>query len=263
MMASAGTSLYFVSDIHLGAPDAASSLQRERALIQWLDTVSTDAKAIYIIGDLFDFWFEYKHVIPKGFVRLQAKIAQLTDAGIDIHFFKGNHDMWAFQYFQEELGVQLHAHEHVFDAEGKRFFVHHGDGLGPGDYKYKFLKAFFRSRLCIWLFARLHPNFGIGLARFFSGSSRKSGTAKDRIYKGKENEWLYVFAQELEAKHHHDYYIFGHRHLPLDLSLKNARYVNTGEWLSAFTFARFRQQELELLHWNAGQILPFDGTRSH
>ena len=152
---------YFVSDLHLGAPNQAASKARERAFIAWLDHIAATAKAIYLMGDIFDFWFEYKTVIPKGYTRLFGKLAELSDKGIELHFFKGNHDMWVKDYFENELGIQIHANEYTFKANGKSFYLHHGDGLGPGDYKNKLLKRFFRSSLCQWLFARLHPNFGI------------------------------------------------------------------------------------------------------
>jgi UDP-2,3-diacylglucosamine hydrolase len=252
---------YFASDFHLGTPDSKTSREREKSLVQWLEHIEKDADEIFLIGDIFDFWFEYKTVIPKGFVRLQAKIAAIVDKGIPVHFFKGNHDMWMFHYFQEELGVQMHSDEYCFEKNGKRFFVAHGDGLGPGDYKYKFIKRVFRNPICQWAFARLHPNFGISLANYFSRSSRKSGMAKDMIYLGKENEWLYLFAKENQKNNPHDYYLFGHRHLPLCLDLGQSLYINTGEWLNAQTFARFDGENLALFEWKNGKIEPFDASK--
>lgn len=252
---------YFASDFHLGTPDVARSRERESVIIAWLDCIEKDAEEIFLIGDIFDFWFEYKTVIPKGFVRLQAKIAGLVDKGIPVHFFKGNHDMWMFHYFQEELGVQLHSDEYCFEKNGKQFYVAHGDGLGPGDYKYKFIKRVFRNPLCQWAFARIHPNFGISLANYFSRSSRKSGMAKDMIYAGKENEWLYQFAIEHQKTNPQDYYIFGHRHLPLELSIDEAVYLNTGEWLYAQTFARFDGKQLEMCTWKNGVTESYDAKR--
>ncbi len=252
---------YFASDFHLGTPDLATSRQREKDILEWLDYIQKDAEEVYFIGDIFDFWFEYKTVIPKGFVRLQAKIASLVDQGIPVHFFKGNHDMWMFHYFQEELGVLLHSDEFCFEKNGKRFFVAHGDGLGPGDYRYKFIKRVFRNPLCQWAFARIHPNFGLSLANYFSRSSRKSGMSKDMIYSGKENEWLYHFALAHQKSNPQDFYIFGHRHLPLELTLEGAVYMNTGEWLYAQTFARFDGSQLELCTWKNGKIESFDAKR--
>jgi UDP-2,3-diacylglucosamine hydrolase len=251
--------LYFASDLHLGAPDAAKSESRERAFIAWLDYIRPTTKAIYLLGDVFDFWFEYKTVVPKGYTRLLGKLAELTDAGIDIHFFKGNHDMWVFDYFEKELGLTIHSDAHVFEESGKVFYLHHGDGLGPGDYKYKLLKRFFRSGICQWLFARLHPNFGIGLASFLSKRSRANGGAKDAQYNGPEAEWLFQYVKERETQQHHDYYLFGHRHLPLYLQHAQTRYVNTGDWLQYCTFARFDSEQLELLQWADHQVIPYHG----
>ena len=252
---------YFASDFHLGTPDSGSSRKRETEIIQWLTFIEKDAEELFLIGDIFDFWFEYKTVVPKGYVRLQAKIAQIVEKGIPVHFFKGNHDMWMFHYFQEELGIQLHSDEYCFEKNGKRFFVAHGDGLGPGDYKYKFIKRVFRNPICQWAFARLHPNFGISMANFFSRSSRKSGQSKDMIYAGKENEWLYHFSEQQQKTNPHDYYIFGHRHLPLELTINQGLYINTGEWLYAQTFARFDGNQLEMCRWENEKIVSYDAKR--
>ncbi len=249
--------LYFASDLHLGAPNSSKSFEREKVFIQWLDHIKKSAKAIYLLGDIFDFWFEYQNVIPKGYTRLFGKIAELTDAGIEVHYFKGNHDMWVFDYFEKELGLIIHSNAHTFEYDNKLFFLHHGDGLGPGDYKYKALKLIFRSSLCQWLFARLHPNFGIGLATFLSRRSRANGGAKDAKYNGPENEWLFQHVKELETQKHHDYYIFGHRHLPLFLAHDKTFYVNTGDWLRYNTFARFDNETLMLFQWINNQEIPY------
>lgn len=250
--------LYFASDFHLGAPNAEKSLVRERALISWLEQIEDSAHSIFLLGDVFDFWFEYKTVVPKGYIRLLGKLAALSDKGIQIHLFKGNHDMWMFDYFKKELGVKIHSHELTFDFAGKQFYLHHGDGLGPGDYKYKFLKLFFRSHVCQWLFARLHPNFGIGLASFLSRRSRAKGGKKDLVYNGPEQEWLFQYVKEKQALQKRDYYIFGHRHLPLNLEVGSAKYINTGDWLQHDTFAVFDLKELRLMKWNNGQMLPYE-----
>ena len=160
--------IYFASDFHLGLPNFEISRQREDKIVRWLNVIKADAAEIFLVGDIFDFWFEYAKVVPKGFVRLQVAIAALTDAGITVHFFKGNHDLWMFTYFQKELGVQLHSEPIEREFNGKRFFIGHGDGLGPGDYNYKLLKKVFTSKVCQWLFARIHPNLGIGLAHAWS-----------------------------------------------------------------------------------------------
>ena len=252
---------YFASDFHLGTPDIQSSRKRENEILAWLDYIEKDAEELFLIGDIFDFWFEYKTVIPKGYVRLQAKIAQFVEKGIPVHFFKGNHDMWMFHYFQEELGIQLHSDEYCFEKNGKRFFVAHGDGLGPGDYTYKFIKRVFRNPLCQWAFARFHPNFGLSLANYFSRSSRKSGESKDMVYRGKEQEWLYQFALSHHKTDPKDFYIFGHRHLPLELKIEEGTYINTGEWLYAQTFARFDGNQLELCRWVNGKMEAYDAKK--
>ena len=241
--------IYFASDFHLGLPNYETSRQREDKIVRWLNSIKADAAEIFLVGDIFDFWFEYAMVVPKGFVRLQGAIAALTDAGIPVHFFKGNHDLWMFTYFQKELGVQLHSEPIEREFNGKRFFIGHGDGLGPGDYKYKLLKRFFRGRLCQWLFARLHPNFGIGLASLLSRRSRANGGSKDAQYTGPQDEWLFQYVQEQAQTKHHDFYIFGHRHLVLDVQLETARYINLGEWLNGSQYAVFDGQTLDLLNW--------------
>lgn len=242
--------IYFASDFHLGAPNEVVSRLRENQIIHWLDMAAIDASEIYLMGDIFDFWFEYARVIPKGFVRLQGKIAQLSDAGIKITLFKGNHDMWMFNYFKQELGVTIISDELIIERNGKKFYLHHGDGLGPGDTAYKYLKSFFRSPLCQWLFARIHPNLGISIAQAWSRRSRINSTQKE-IFLGNDNEWLVIYSKELLAKEHYDYFIFGHRHLPLDIQLNpNSRYVNLGEWINYRSYAVFDGTALVLKYFD-------------
>jgi UDP-2,3-diacylglucosamine hydrolase len=238
--------IYFASDFHLGAPDHASSRGREDCIVRWLDSIRTDASEVYLMGDVFDFWFEYSTVIPKGFIRFQGKLAELADAGIKIVLFHGNHDMWMFDYFKKELGATVISNELILELSGKKFYLHHGDGLGPGDSKYKIIKKFFRSRVCQWLFARLHPGFGMGIAQAWSVHSRIS-KAPDDEYLGDENEWLAVYSKEILKKEHFDYFIFGHRHLPIDLLMPSgSRYVNLGEWANYNSYAVFDGTDLEL-----------------
>ena len=163
-----GKKIYFASDFHLGVPDFKTSLEREKRIVKWLDSIRHDAHTIYLLGDIFDFWFEYKHAIPKGFIRLQGKLAELTDAGIPIVFFTGNHDMWMFDYFPIQLGIPIYRDPQILHVGTQKLMIGHGDGLGPGDHTYKFLKKFFNSGLCQWLFARIHPNLGIGIASYWS-----------------------------------------------------------------------------------------------
>lgn len=238
--------IYFASDFHLGVPSHSASRQREDRIVRWLDEIKKDASEIYLLGDIFDFWFEYATVIPKGFIRLQGKLAEITDSGIRVLMFKGNHDMWMFDYFKKELGVELISDELIIERGGKKFYLHHGDGLGPGDPGYKFLKSFFRSKFCQWLFARLHPNFGLGLAQYFSGKSRIANNVKE-VKQKDEQEWLVNYSKELLVKQHFDYLIFGHRHLPLDITLSgSSRYVNLGEWINYNSYAVFDGTILDL-----------------
>lgn len=249
-MATTRDKIYFASDFHLGAPSYEASREREQRIVEWMDSIFPDCKELYLVGDLFDFWFEYKKAIPKGFVRLQGKIAQFSDAGISVHVFTGNHDMWMFDYLPQELGVELHRKPIRKTYNGKEFLIGHGDGLGPGDHGYKFIKKVFASPLAQWLFARLHPNFGISLADFWSGKSRAANQENDEKFLGEENEWLAIYCKEYLKKEHIDYFIFGHRHLPLDLKVgENSRYLNLGEWINYQTYAVFDGEELKLEKW--------------
>jgi UDP-2,3-diacylglucosamine hydrolase len=242
-----GQKIYFASDFHLGIPDYASSLEREKKIVRWLDTIKKDAAEIYLLGDVFDFWFEYRTVVPRGFVRLLGKIAELTDSGIPVHWFTGNHDMWIFNYIPKELNVMLHRAPIQKEYNGKKFYIAHGDGLGPGDHGYKFIKKVFASRVCQWLFARIHPNLGISIARYWSGKSRIATGRNDEKYLGDEKEYLAVYSKIILTKEHFDYFIFGHRHLPLDKTFGSSRYINLGDWVRYFTYAVFDGNELKLL----------------
>jgi UDP-2,3-diacylglucosamine hydrolase len=243
--------LYFASDIHLGAISYATSREREDRLIRWLDMVKEDAAEIFLVGDVFDFWFEYKTVVPKGYIRFLGKLAQLADSGIKIYMFKGNHDMWMFDYFPKEFGAVIISNELEIERNGRKFYIHHGDGLGPGDAKYKFLKKFFRSPFCQWLFARIHPNLGVGLANYWSGHSRIAGEKNDGLKPG-QYEWLITFCNDLLKTKYFDYLIFGHRHKTADVMLNDkSRYVNLGEWVKTFSYAEFDGQELHLKHFES------------
>jgi len=239
--------IYFISDFHLGAPDKIKSLEREKRVVRWLDKVKSDVSEIYLMGDIFDFWFEYKHAVPRGYVRLLGKLAELSDSGIVLHYFTGNHDMWVFDYLPEEIGVKIYREPITRTINNKKFYIGHGDGLGPGDHGYKFIKKVFANKACQWLFARLHPNFGIPLARYFSRKSRIATGTTDEKYLGEEKEWLVVYCKDVLKNEHFDYLIFGHRHLPLDLKLgENSRYVNLGEWINYNTYAVFDGSNLSL-----------------
>jgi UDP-2,3-diacylglucosamine hydrolase len=245
--------IYFASDFHLGVPDRASSLAREKKLVAWLKSIQHDALEIYLVGDLFDFWFEYKRAIPRGYTRLLGTLSELTDSGIPVHVFTGNHDMWIFDYLPEECGVTVHREPVERTFGGKKFIIGHGDGLGPGDHGYKFIKRVFANPVCQWLFARLHPNFGIWLASSLSGYSRSTTGDKDRIFLGENNEWLIIWAKEQLQREHFDYFIFGHRHYPLQLSIgTNSEYINLGEWLTDPHYAVFDGTRCELKRLEEG-----------
>ncbi len=238
--------IYFASDFHLGAPNFEESLERERLLVKWLDEIKSDAEVIYLVGDIFDFWFEYKHAVPRGFTRLMGKLAELCDNGMEIHVFTGNHDMWIFDYLPKETGVIMHREPIDVEYNGKKFHIGHGDGLGPGDRGYKFIKRVFASKVCQWLFARLHPNFGIGIANFWSRKSRSHTKKKDEFH-GEDKEWLVIYAKDKLKEKDYDYFVFGHRHLPLNINIEGkAKYINLGDWIEYYTYAEFDGENLEL-----------------
>lgn len=243
--------IYFASDFHLGVPNREKSLEREKRIVRWLDEVKKDASEIYLMGDMFDFWFEYRKAIPKGFTRLLGKIAEISDSGIPVYLFTGNHDMWMFDYLQDELGVTIYRKPITREYNGKKFFLAHGDGLGPGDRGYKFIKKVFASPLLQWMFARIHPNTGIGIANFWSNRSRLGNEKADKdAWKGDDDEYLVQFIKDTEKKQHFDYYIFGHRHLPLQMQIGNALYINLGEWVNYSSYAVFDGEKVELKHFN-------------
>lgn len=241
--------LYFASDFHLGSPTQEASRQREDLIIRWLDSIEPTCSELFLVGDVFDFWYEYNMVIPKGFIRLQGKLASMTDSGIKVYFFKGNHDMWVDDYFTTEMGIQIVSDELIIERSGKRFYIHHGDGLGPGDSKYKFLRKIFRSPVCQWLFSLVPPRIGLGFGNWWSGHSRLAGKTEE-VFMGEENEWLAVYAKEQLQREHFDYFVFGHRHLPLSLDLgKGTKYINTGEWINHCSYAEFDGKDLSLKYF--------------
>jgi UDP-2,3-diacylglucosamine hydrolase len=242
-----GKKIYFLSDFHLGAPDHAQSLVREKKIVSFLEEIRRDAATIFIVGDIFDFWYEYRKVVPKGYVRLLGKLAEITDSDIPVFFFVGNHDMWMTDYFQKELNIPVYFKPMPFEFNNKKFLIGHGDGLGPGDHGYKMLKKIFRNPVCRWLFGILPPYIGMGLANYLSRRSRiMTGVADDRFL-GEEGEWLISYSKEVLKTQHYDYLIFGHRHLPIDFSLKEGgRYINLGDWIRYYTYAVFDGQALKL-----------------
>lgn len=250
--------IYFASDFHLGVPDFESSLKREKIICQWLDEIKHDAERIFLVGDVFDFWFEHSYTVPKGFIRLLGKLAELSDSGIPIELIVGNHDMWMKEYLSKELNIVIHHQQPIVrQYYGKTFVIGHGDGLGPNDYKYKMIKKIFRNPLCQWLFARIHPNVSFAIAHYFSKKSRIATGHLDETFLGKENEWLYIYCQRELQRQPIDYFIFGHRHLPLNISLNNrSRYINLGDWVKYFTYAVFDKTDIKLVNYLNKENIP-------
>ena len=244
-----GKSIYFSSDNHLGAPNFSESIIREKLFVSWLDIIKKDAQVIFLLGDLFDFWFEYYNSVPKGFTRVLGKLAELSDSGIKIYFFVGNHDYWTRDYFTKEIGMEVIKKPTEFKINNKLFFIGHGDGLGPGDFKYKFLKRIFRNPLFIFLFRINYPWFGIPLGKFLSRKN-KILSGNNIKFTSKENEMLYHFSKKQLKSKHYDFFIFGHRHLPLKIELdNNSYYYNTGDWINHYSFLHFKDDSLELKYF--------------
>tara|TARA_R100000306_G_scaffold13173_1_gene15902 strand:+ start:6049 stop:6804 length:756 start_codon:yes stop_codon:yes gene_type:complete len=242
-----GKKIYFSSDNHLGAPTAEASKPREQKFIAWLDEVKEDAAAIFLLGDLFDFWFEYKTVVPKGFVRVLGKLAEIRDSGIPIHFFVGNHDLWMHGYFEEELNIPVYHEPKEFVFNNTRFFVGHGDGKGPGDKGYKQMKKIFKNPFFKWLFRWLHPDIGVRLAQHLSVKNKLISGDEDQQFLGEENEWLALYAKRKLESDHYDYFVFGHRHLPMEIQVgENSTYFNLGDWINHYTYGVFDGEKFEL-----------------
>ncbi|EKF56849.1 metallophosphoesterase [Galbibacter marinus] len=242
-----GKKIYFASDNHLGAPTQKQSLVREKKFVHWLDTVSKDAAAIFLLGDLFDFWFEYKTVVPKGFTRTLGKLAELTDAGIPIYYFVGNHDLWMNGYFEQELNIEVFHQPKEFQFNDTSFFIGHGDGLGPGDKGYKRMKKLFTNPVAKWFFRWLHPDLGVRLAQYLSVKNKLISGDEDITFLGEDKEWLVQYAKRKLEQKHRDYFVFGHRHLPLEISLGNqSHYINLGDWIQYYTYGVFDGETMEL-----------------
>jgi len=239
--------IYFASDQHFGAPNATKSKKREILFVKWLDEIKKDATSLFLLGDLFDFWFEYKKVIPKGFVRVLGKLAELQDAGISIHFFVGNHDLWMRDYFEKELGIKVYYKPTKFTFNNKTFLIGHGDGLGPGDKGYKFLKKMFTNPITNWLFHWFHPDLGMGFAQHLSLKNKLISGEEDITFLGEDKEDLILYCKAIQKETPHDFYIFGHRHLPLEISItKNSKYINTGDWIGYNSYVTFDGEKLLL-----------------
>jgi len=242
-----GKKIYFASDNHLGAPNLEESLVREKKFVSWLGTIKKDAEAIFLVGDIFDFWFEYSEVVPKGFTRTLGKLAEISDAGIPIHYFAGNHDMWLVDYFQKELNLAVYNKPKVFTINDKKFFVGHGDGLGPGDKSFKIMKKIFKNPFFNWCFRCVHPDLGIKIGKYLSNKNRLKSSLEDLRFNGNENEWLTKYCKEKLKNKHYDYFVFGHRHIPLEIKLSpNSTYINLGDWITHFSYAVFDGRQVLL-----------------
>lgn len=252
MVLETGKKVYFLSDFHLGAPNDTESRKREDRLVRFLQDARKDAGIIFIVGDIFDFWYEYKTVVPKGFVRILGTLAQMADEGIQLHIFTGNHDLWMQDYLSKELNAKLYFEPQQFTIQNTQFLIGHGDGLGPGDNGYKRLKKVFTNPICQWLFRWLHPDAGIQLANYFSRKSRaKTGNA-DEIFLGEDKEWLILYTKEKAKTMAVDFFIFGHRHYAIDFKInEKSRYINLGDWIRLNTYAVFDGIALQLLTWEA------------
>ena len=239
--------IYFASDQHLGLPNHKESLVREKIFIKWLDTVKQDAEAIFLLGDLFDFWFEYKKVVPKGFIRVLGKLAEIRDSGIPIYFFVGNHDLWMDDYFEKELDIPVYHKPKEYIINNKTFLIGHGDGLGPGDKGYKRMKKVFTNPVSKWLYRWLHPDIGMRVGVYLSTKNKMISGDEDAKFLGEENEWLAQYCKrKLETKHY-DYFIFGHRHLPMEIEVgDNSQYINLGDWINHLTYGVFDGDTIEL-----------------
>lgn len=248
--------IYFASDFHLGSQH--NQLQRELRICRWLSMIEKDAAEIYLVGDIFDYWFEYRNSIPKGHIHFLSKIRELTKAGIKIHFFRGNHDLWMFDYFPKSYNIPVYANPIVQDLYGKTFYIGHGDGLGPSDYGYKVLKKILTNRMCIWLFSMIHPTIGLALMKYMSSRSRRKKKDINRFL-GPKREWLVQHAEKVLKEQPIDYFIFGHRHLPIDFPLsQGSRYVNLGEWYKYNSYAVYDGNSLDYKFFENenGQVFP-------
>ena len=238
--------IYFASDVHWGAPAVKDKRRHESIFVEWLDEIKADADEVYLLGDIFDYWYEYSSVVPRGFARFLGKLCELTDKGIKVHIFTGNHDVWMFSYLQEECGVEVHTRPYEFESCGKHFHVGHGDGLGKGEHGYRFMKRVFESRVAQFLYSLLHPTIATWFARTWSRKSRKHNNRNTKMhsYLGDDKEYQVLFAKEqLKKGAQIDYFIFGHRHVVHECDLGTSRVLMIGDWLWNFSYAVFDGNE--------------------
>lgn len=256
-----GEKIYFVSDLHLGAPALKDNKERELLFVDWLQSIRKDAAMLFLMGDYFDFWFEYKKTVPKGFVRSLGALADICDSGIPVHFFTGNHDIWAFDYLSKEVGMVVHRDTVVMELMGKRFFLSHGDDLGKKDFGYQLIKRFFHNRIAQWAFAKIHPDLSFRLAHHWSKKSRLSYREGDQQTKGIDSEEQYLFAKSMAEKEHYDFFVFGHRHIPMDEPLPgNSRLIVLGDWIRKFTYGVFDGSEFRIEQVNKEKLKKYSIT---
>lgn len=251
--------IYFLSDAHLGSLAIPHGRTQERRLVNFLDSIKHKAQAVYLLGDIFDFWHEYKTVVPKGYTRLLGKISELTDRGVEVHYFCGNHDLWQGDYFERECGMVLHRHCEVAELYGKELFIAHGDGLLRTDRQFTLLRAIFHNSLCQKLFAAIHPRWGMAFGLEWARRSRlKREDGKEPPYQGEDKEELAIFAKDYLRTHPNiNYFIFGHRHIQLDLKLApTSRLLILGDWITQFTYARFDGERMFLENFIEGETEP-------
>lgn len=249
--------IYFLSDAHLGSLAIEHRRMQERRLVRFLDDIKEKASAIYLLGDMFDFWYEYKYVVPRGYTRFLGKLSELTDMGVEVHYFTGNHDIWAYDYLARECGVTLHTKPLTTEIYDKVFFIAHGDGLGDGDKKFKLIRGIFHNRLCQRLFSAVHPRWGMWFGLQWAKHSRLKRKEGEPPYMGDDKEQLVLFTKDYMKGHADvDYYIYGHRHIELDLQLtKRVRMMIIGDWISHFTYVVFDGVHLFLSEYVEGESI--------
>ncbi len=234
--------IYFGSDFHLGLPDFASSLRREKKIVAWLESIKHDASDIFFVGDIFEFWYEWRDVIPKNFSRFFGKLAELSDLGINLHYFTGNHDIWAYGYFEQEFGMKIYRNPEIFEFNNKKFYIAHGDGLGPKDKFYKLLKKIFTNKFLQYLVSHfMHPNRLFRIAKKIS--YKREAICKNPKFKG-DKEWLVEHSKEILKNEKIDFFIYGHRHIPVEYEIKKSKLVILGDWITNFTYGKFDGENL-------------------
>ena len=238
--------IYFASDFHLGLKTGSPPLDREKKIVAWLDKIVPEAKEIFLIGDIFDFWWEYKYVVPRGFTRFLGTIATITDSGIPVHFFTGNHDMWIGNYLSEECGIKIHTDPLTTSFNGKKFHLAHGEGLGTKDKSYQILLKIFRNKPLQFLYSVLHPSIGVAIGHRWSLNSRL-GKGISTEFLGEEKEDLIRYAYSVSAAEKIDYFIFGHRHLAMAYKIKNGgEVIFLGDWIKHSSYAEWDGENLRL-----------------